>query len=375
MNTSTPLSIVFLCGSLEPGQDGVGDYTRRLACELIRKGHRVALIALNDKAVTDLYKGIQIDADTTIEVLRLPATDALNTRLNTAAQFMAKFNPEWLSLQFVPFAFNDKGLPFGFAAHLKKLGVGKKWHIMFHELWVAMEETATFKHKIWGWLQQSIISKLIKTLKPQAVHTQTQLYIQQLKNKGIAAKHLPLFGNIPLAGQYASKPVQHSPGSIINLVLFGGIHHGAPVSQFAQTVVNCAKKYDVNFKLILLGRSGNDQKRWADEFAAHQIQVEVLGEQPANVISQQLSSSTIGISTTPISLIEKSGTVAAMQEHGLPVICISREWKPRGNFDVPNIAGIYPYNSEVFETIFSNTLPVAANSVTSVADKFLAALN
>jgi hypothetical protein len=28
-------------------------------------------------------------------------------------------------------------------------------------------------------------------------------------------------------------------------------------------------------------------------------------------------------------LVEKSGSMAAMQEHGLPVICVSREWIPR----------------------------------------------
>jgi hypothetical protein len=30
----------------------------------------------------------------------------------------------------------------------------------------------------------------------------------------------------------------------------------------------------------------------------------------------------LGVTTTPILLAEKSGTVAAMQEHELPVLCI-----------------------------------------------------
>jgi hypothetical protein len=40
------LNIVFLCGSLQPGRDGVGVYTRRLAGEVIRQGHQASIISL-----------------------------------------------------------------------------------------------------------------------------------------------------------------------------------------------------------------------------------------------------------------------------------------------------------------------------------------
>jgi hypothetical protein len=40
------MRIVFLCFSLEPGRDGVGDYTRALAGELIRPGHEVCAVAM-----------------------------------------------------------------------------------------------------------------------------------------------------------------------------------------------------------------------------------------------------------------------------------------------------------------------------------------
>ena len=32
------LRMVLVCGSVEPGRDGVGDYTRTLAAELVRRG-------------------------------------------------------------------------------------------------------------------------------------------------------------------------------------------------------------------------------------------------------------------------------------------------------------------------------------------------
>ena len=53
------MKIVFLCGSLEPGRDGVGDYTRMLAAEIIRKGHNAAIVALADKYSLEPFIGTQ----------------------------------------------------------------------------------------------------------------------------------------------------------------------------------------------------------------------------------------------------------------------------------------------------------------------------
>jgi hypothetical protein len=45
-----------------------------------------------------------------------------------------------------------------------------------------------------------------------------------------------------------------------------------------------------------------------------------LGKQPANRVSEFLQEADFGIATSPWELIGKSGTVASMLEHGLPVI-------------------------------------------------------
>lgn len=105
------MKILFICGSLEPGCDGVGDYTRRLAGELIRQGNEVQIIALNDKNVTAVTYQVQEDDITSITCLRLPQNISWNYRMNEAGVFSDAFNPGWLSLQYVPFAFQDKGLP------------------------------------------------------------------------------------------------------------------------------------------------------------------------------------------------------------------------------------------------------------------------
>jgi hypothetical protein len=43
------MKIVFVCGSVEIGRDGVGDYTRQLGLELLNQGHEVRIIGINDK--------------------------------------------------------------------------------------------------------------------------------------------------------------------------------------------------------------------------------------------------------------------------------------------------------------------------------------
>ena len=51
------MKIIFLCGSLEPGRDGVGDYVLLLSGELVRQGHQASIIALNDVYLQEEYFG------------------------------------------------------------------------------------------------------------------------------------------------------------------------------------------------------------------------------------------------------------------------------------------------------------------------------
>ena len=103
------MKILFICGSLEPGKDGVGDYTRRLAGELIKQNTVIEIISLNDKYIKQIWEGTQEDGVQRIPVLRLPASCPWDKRLQKAKERIDSFEPEWLSLQYVAFAFNNKG--------------------------------------------------------------------------------------------------------------------------------------------------------------------------------------------------------------------------------------------------------------------------
>ncbi|GHV58593.1 hypothetical protein FACS1894182_11320 [Bacteroidia bacterium] len=150
------MKILFLCGSLEPGRDGVGDYTRRLAAEIIRQRHNASIIALNDRHCDTIIRTEQESDETLIPVLRIPDGLSDKERYHMAGDYIQSFNPEWLSLQYVPYSFQKKGLPFGLGKRLAIIGQERKWHIMFHELWIRIDKGAPSKHRIIGTPQKRL---------------------------------------------------------------------------------------------------------------------------------------------------------------------------------------------------------------------------
>jgi hypothetical protein len=325
------MKILFLCGSLQPGHDGVGDYTRRLAAEMISQGHEAAAIGLNDYGTDNKLEEVQSFENANISTLRIPAALPGKLRFSIAKRWIDRFEPEWISLQFVIFSFHLKGLPYGLVKYLVSIGKGRRWHIMFHELWVGMPEGASRKHIFWGWLQKKIICALIKSLAPAVIHTQSKLYLAHLTALGFNVKYLPLFSNVPVI-YTSNKPPENNKQ--ISIVVFGTIHPHAAIELILNEVTRYKRdnKADVSFTII--GHSGMETKKWVSAWVCAGMRVINLGEQPVTNISQVLSCATFGISTSAPAMFDKSGTTAAMLAHKLPVICVGKPWRPR-EIDLP----------------------------------------
>lgn len=360
------MRILFICGSLEPGRDGVGDYTRRLAGELTRQGQKVTLLAINDDFLTETLIGAQEDNGTSLEVIRIATSLASHKRFEQAKEWIEDFKPEWISLQYVPFSFHRKGLPLSLSSKLSKIGKGVRWHIMFHELWVGMESDSSFKFVIWGWVQKHLIKSFTGNLNPSLIHTQTLLYQTLLEKLGFNPRYLPLFGNIPVVNsEFQDKRADNiliGFNSCFSLVLFGTIHPGVPVQSFAEEAAAFSKKNKVEIKLVIVGRTGSEQGKWASIWEAAGLKVELMGEQTPERISEILSSSLAGISTTPLALLEKSGSVAAMREHGLSVLCVRPYWAVKGISNFSPLSGIIEYRIGNFENCFKKIKPISVQS-------------
>ncbi|MEO6228733.1 MAG: hypothetical protein ABJB11_15660 [Ferruginibacter sp.] len=246
---------------------------------------------------------------------------------------------------------------------------------MLHELWVGMDKETSFKFVCWGWLQKQLIRSLLKKLNPTVIHTHTDLYVKMLQTISIKAFYLPLFGNIPVIPEKLKsdkREVTRNFEKEISFVLFGGIHTGVALEGLLSELKLYSEESRQSIILKLVGRNGGEKARWKNEWEAAGMKVEMLGEQTEAIISEILSSSSFGLSTTPASLIEKSGSVAAMKEHGLNVLCISRPWHPRGYTQTDFPDGITIYRKGVVKSFIKNiNFPRSSNSISDVAKKFV----
>lgn len=346
------MKIVFIVGSLEPGRDGVGDYTRRLAAELVRQGQDVRILALNDKVssqksetenhISD-FAGQQSSEGTAVKCLRLPMTLPWPERVALAREWVDGFGPDWVSLQFVPFAFHLKGLCFGLGKKISAIAPDAKWHIMFHELWLGLGENASWKHRLWGMLQRSIIRELMTRLKPCVVHTQAEPYQKVLECEGITAGLLPLFSNVPLVAGNGWKEIlepltvettgQVSAREEFYLAgVFSAVHPEWNVEDAVNLISPLIQRTNKRLALVFFGRSGLSSTTFDRMKAALRTQavIVVVGEQSVANISKILQTLDLGLATSPRQLIQKSSSIAAMLEHGLPVLVTRNDWRLRG---------------------------------------------
>jgi hypothetical protein len=350
---------------LEPGRDGVGDYIRRLAAELIRQRHQCRIVSLNDKCRLNAetlkpetatrnqkseirnqksaklgekisafsfqlsaFTEWQTSEGTEIECLRLSGTMPWSERTIAARDWLNDFNPDWVSLQFVPFGFHPKGLCFGLADHLLPIIGGRPLHWMFHELWVLWNFPLSLRKRLLGQAQKFYLRRHLSKLQPQAVSTHLSLYQTELSKIGVAAKLLPLHGGIPVypkgdAGKWLMErgvPLANPNG--LKAGFFGNIYSTLDPLSIARLA---AELKDSKKQLLLLcaGKlSGEGATLWGSleqelRTSATFFKIGELNEQEASLY---LSALNYGLTSYPPEIMGKSSVVAAMREHGLRVI-------------------------------------------------------
>jgi hypothetical protein len=315
------MKIVFLCGSLEPGRDGVGDYTRRLAGELINKQHSVTIIALYDHDLQGRYDGEQQTDGVTVAVKRLPLNMGDSERFKLIEGYIKLVDPDLVSLQFVPFSFNGKGLINEFGKKIIALRKYGKWHVMFHELWVGVHGETTFKHKILGKLQKVYINRFLKKLKPDFVTTTITIYKENIlyPNVGI----LPLFGNIPIISLVKNSHMLKDNSEL--KVLHFGTFTSSSKDFEAQLgfIKNAAQVQRKTVRLIIIG-SGGRYKNQAIEIAKRVLTDTDVIQEPGYLsfqeVSEYMQQSDLGISRADYKMFGKSGSTISMLEHGVPVV-------------------------------------------------------
>jgi len=304
------MNILFICGCQEPGKDGVGDYTLILAHELLKSGIKVAVLSYNDVYINNFIK----EENRELQILRLGKNLSSRKRKDLAKAFINTNKPEFISLQFVPYAYHPKGLPWNLGYELSILGKNIPWHIMFHELWI---EGKDLKSRLIAHLQEKIIKRLIHHLDPALVHTSIPIYQSRLENLGIDAMPLPIFSNIKLNRNQSLQVTK-----TFNITFFSQLTLRASILEFLIVLIDELKNKQINFKILIIG--GSKQAKLELESFFNNVpdifnnleQVEFL---PADELSQRIKTSNLGITPVPRHLLGKSGSVATFLSHGVPI--------------------------------------------------------
>ena len=319
-------SVFLICGCLEPGRDGVGDYTRRLAAELAGMGVRCGLASWLDPYVHD---PLMEHTDQDQPVLRLPASGAGRPLLRKAVE---RAGATVLSLQFVPFSFDPRGVVSGLDRELRGALPDLPWQVMVHEPWSDGGRGGALRRMAVTWVQRRATLTLLKRLRPVAVHTSNARYAALLSRGGVRARTLPLFGNIPptaapdpdafdrlLAAAGAEDP---PPGPRpFTVGVFGTLHPEWDPAPAAADLANAAAHKRRPLRLVSVGNMGvRGRPAWDRLQRALGTAGLELGARSEGEVSSVLVNLDLGLSSTPWELLGKSGSVAALLEHGVPVV-------------------------------------------------------
>ncbi|HTO03571.1 MAG TPA: hypothetical protein VL069_07710, partial [Opitutus sp.] len=187
------MKLLFLCSSLAPGRDGVGDYVRQLAAACTAAGHVCLLIALHDRHLAPahplMHQGNEIRFSTALGWSR---------RKTLLGDLLREFDPHWVSWQIVPYGFHPKGmLP---AGCLDFADTTRAWpnQVMLHELWLGLARSDPVRPRVMGALQRRKLLGFLERLRPACLHTTNGAYQLAPARRGWPAEILPLFGNIPV---------------------------------------------------------------------------------------------------------------------------------------------------------------------------------
>lgn len=309
------MKIVFLADSNQPGESGVGDYALHLCARL---------------------QALKVDAS--VECLGAPnsaSRDCLADRVRAS-------QPDWVSLQFVPYAYAHRGWVGRRTLPWKALRGRLGTHVMFHEIWIGAHQGASLRDRAMGALQRRGIQNLMRELRPDRVHCGNRLYSAMLLRAGLPNRLLPLFGNIPVRIS-ARDPYEEVLAGIapdrtrsgwVVAALFGSIYPSEQLLPALRWLHAYCLRQGQRLLVVSLGHCPMAETTFAA--LASQLPAEdrptflVKGRLDATALSAWIRWADCGLATTPFNIIEKSGSAVAFAEHGVPVIVMDAGADVRG---------------------------------------------
>ncbi|HVU32062.1 MAG TPA: hypothetical protein VHE61_01420 [Opitutaceae bacterium] len=369
------MKIAFVTGCLEPGCDGVGDYTATLAAECVRRGHQVRLLSLAEKP-----GGSAAPSPT---MLRLAPAEWRADVGAAARRWLDAFAPDWVSLQFVPYSYDPRGFFAGSIEALARImGAADRRHIFFHEVWIGSHQGAPLKARVSGWWQRRAVAELLRRVAPQCMHTSIEYYRLALARLGHSVSLLPMFGSIPpLPGTAPAALPSAVPVDAIVCGHFGTLHPHWEVEQFLCDLSELAQARGRSAALVAAGSLGYGRELFARVAAAWQGRVHcvALGRLDGPALAAVFARFDFAVTSVPWNILGKSSSAATLREHGLPVVVTAAGSGPRFTAeridDAANDPGFVPYFRDRGALIRALEKTPPRPGVVAAADVFLKGLD
>ncbi len=373
------MRIALVTGCLEPGRDGVGDYTRTLAVECARRGHAVALLSIGESGQIAQSPGVE-----SLAMSRMRRNDWRMDGGRAARRWLEAFKPDWASLQFVPYSLDPRGL---FAASVdplnETLGVAPRRQIFFHETWIGSQRGAAWKTRLIGWSQRRAFARMIRVIAPQRMHTSNDYYRAALATIGGRAEVLPMFGSVPVpADGVAPELPQGIDSAALVCGMFGTVHPNWEPDAFLADFAALAAERGRPAALVAAGSVGYGAAlfealamRWRGR-----VTCVAAGRCSDDRLARLFARFDFAVTSVPWNILGKSSSTAALREHGVRVVVTAAGSPPR--FTAPRLddppahdAGLVPYFRE--PTLLASALVKTPPrvGVAAVADEFLRSLN
>jgi len=322
--------ILIISPSLEPNQCGVSDYTNVLNDFLHDDKFMTFRITLNDHYCKEIFEHQHI--------IRINKGQTISAKVNVLQNINKQFNPELILLNYVSYGYHKYGLPLFLMRMIKKTFYDKPIILIFHELWPGNLSSDSFKDKLIGFVHRLFVKQVFKIINPQKVIVNSEIWQRLLKKINIDSIVIPVFSNInviesnkdnyPVICQFDDSVELNK---IITIALFGSSGFSYDPIQIVNFFSEQVNNSDVTFHFICIGKYQPlfDVFNKLHDTYPERILVEITGVLSAEKVSELFNFSDYGLTSYMPQFWSKSGAIAAMLSHGLPVLSISNAYSTK----------------------------------------------
>lgn len=361
------MRLLFICGSFEQEKDGVADYIVRLIGGLRNRGINCTVLGIADKYIDEPQNLCYFNGNNITDVYRFPYKSGLLLNVRLFISLIGKNKFDIISLQYVPYGFNKKGISIQLLYALNILKpYASSFHIMFHEIWLL--DTRKFKNKIVSILQKVIIQLTPLLLKSFSIHTSNQFYQYLLKEKGINCSILPLAPNLPVVGKIGNTKLDSDS---LRFLFFGSIYPTFSVNDVLDIFENLSIKLNKKISFTVAGRIGVFGDKFIVETRKRDFGLEIISHVDPVNFYELVSKADFGVVSTTLPLVEKSGAYALFRDYGLPVVNLADPWRPRGYIDIKNKLLIEISDCCLFEFINTAKRVATQDRTNLIVDQFI----